>query len=520
MLVVRVLDFDDAIWFEPAGRRDDKLRAVDALGAKRAHPVLGADRVDAGEPQRDAAWRLRQGLDAGFDTRAALRQPAHFRQHGDAVAAARRRFERDQLPWFVTCAGAFARQARATIALVQHAPLLDLAPRFSQQMITARVAAALKHMHLVRAQAVERTVLVIPGVGLTGDHAEHGIEIAAAVSQGDGIFRSAWGCPRCCSRIDDRRRARVAAAVVFLTPGTVKTRQQGAGAGMVERRRQAHPGKMLPQAQQMDPFAQAARQRRDIQKIDLPAAVDDADLLFGRIRRRRQVSAGERARQPRGQPSGGHLAFPLRRQIKCTVTLAACRSAANQAEQQRAVLGRGDADKTFRMQAVRRRPVKHALRARKAGVTRHRLLDRCIRRLAGAQRAHQACASEVSRARQAQGQAWLQVCRAGSSGARNLPVGFLALFPERQRMLKRDALGRPQRQRLAGVALRVLRAGLDPQCAHRLQNFQPACGFEPAVVKLGDQGFECVMRGARIGDRQAFDPLFGVACIADARPLA
>ena len=158
--------------------------------------------------------------------------------------------------------------------------------------------------------------------------------------------------------------------------------------------------------------------------------------------------------------------------------------------------------------------------ARKTGVTRDRFLDRVLRRLPGAQRAHQAAAGEVRCAREAQREARLQVRMTGGSRACDPPIGIFEPFPQRHRMFERAALSRPQWQGFTGVALCILGINLDPQGAHGFENLQPPRRFNAALVKLGNQGFERVVCRARVGHRQVLDPVFGFARIRHAGALA
>ena len=64
-----------------------------------------------------------------------------------------------------------AGEPGAAVALIEHPPLFNLPPSFTQQMITARMPSPLEHMHRICVQAVERTVLIIAGVRLAGKHA-------------------------------------------------------------------------------------------------------------------------------------------------------------------------------------------------------------------------------------------------------------------------------------------------------------------------------------------------------------
>ena len=138
--------------------------------------------------------------------------------------------------------------------------------------------------------------------------------------------------------VDDCRSARMTAAILLFTPDAVQALEQGSHPGVIARGRHAQFRDWRAEAEQMHALAQAARQRRDVEKVNLPATMNNADFLFRRVRRRRQIGAGQRTRQPGWQPGQCHLAFPLRGQIKRTVALAACGGATDQAEQQRAVL--------------------------------------------------------------------------------------------------------------------------------------------------------------------------------------
>ena len=391
----------------------------------------------------------------------------------DAIDPARAVAPSDQAARLVACARRAAREACARCAVVGHTPSFNLALRLTHQLVAPSVAAAAEHHHFIKALAAGDVVAVIGHERLAGDQAQHGVEALTAGCHRHVVARARRVCRGCAGGACVNhcgRSTRMAAAIFFITPDTVQAREQSGRAGRGERGRQTQFIHALVQPEQMDPLAQAARQGGDIDEINLPGAMDDADALLGWLFGGRQIVACEGAREAGRQPRGDGLGLPQRRQIKCALALAARERAAGERQQQAAAVDGGDADGAFRVLVVNRAAGVYAVLACKRGVARQGFLDRAVERLAGAQRAFDALAGEVGRARQAQGQMRAQVRLIRSGGARAMPVGRFKPAPQRAGVAEGGALGLGQRQRLAGVAPRVVGVDLDPVRTHCFEN--------------------------------------------------